>query len=201
MGPCSFQKANESNPYLVRFQVLTAASMKFRIVFWDVLPCKIIVDRRFRGTCWIHHHDEGSPNSETSVDNYFTRQYIPEDNSELQTHILFHKTGALRTVSDVLLWESEFFIKFHVSVEFQSNVPAPSTEAALQREINITSYGARTQRLCYDPEDDWQTQKGDGNAKPQPIRRNVTASPSLVNAIWPLNRNGTNNTATPRELC
>jgi hypothetical protein len=31
--------------------------------FWDVLPCKIIVDRRFRGTCWLHHHrpdDEGS---------------------------------------------------------------------------------------------------------------------------------------------
>jgi hypothetical protein len=33
----------------VRFQVVTAASMMFRIVFWDVLPCKIIVDRRFRG--------------------------------------------------------------------------------------------------------------------------------------------------------
>jgi hypothetical protein len=28
----------------VRLQVLTAASMKFRIVFWDVVPCKIIVD-------------------------------------------------------------------------------------------------------------------------------------------------------------
>jgi hypothetical protein len=27
----------------------------FRIVFWDVLPCKIIVDRRFRGTCYLHH--------------------------------------------------------------------------------------------------------------------------------------------------
>jgi hypothetical protein len=27
----------------VRFQVLTAASMMFRIVFWDVLPCKMIV--------------------------------------------------------------------------------------------------------------------------------------------------------------
>jgi hypothetical protein len=37
--------------------------MKFRIVFWDVLPCKIIVD------------------------NYFTRQYIPEDNSELYKSI------------------------------------------------------------------------------------------------------------------
>jgi hypothetical protein len=29
--------------------------MKFRIVFWDVLPCKIIVDRRFRGACCLHH--------------------------------------------------------------------------------------------------------------------------------------------------
>jgi hypothetical protein len=37
----------------VRFKVLTAASMMFRVVFW----------------------------SETSVDNHFTRQYIPEDNS------------------------------------------------------------------------------------------------------------------------
>jgi hypothetical protein len=27
----------------VRFQVLTAASMMFRIVFWDVLPCKMII--------------------------------------------------------------------------------------------------------------------------------------------------------------
>jgi hypothetical protein len=30
----------------VRFQVLTAASMMFRVVFWVVLPCKMIVDRR-----------------------------------------------------------------------------------------------------------------------------------------------------------
>jgi hypothetical protein len=40
---------------VMRFQVLTAASIKFRIVFWDVLPCKIIVDRRFRGTYCLHH--------------------------------------------------------------------------------------------------------------------------------------------------
>jgi hypothetical protein len=32
-----------------RFQVLTAAIMMFRVVFWDILPCKMIVDRRFRG--------------------------------------------------------------------------------------------------------------------------------------------------------
>jgi hypothetical protein len=69
----------------VRFQVLTAARMKFRFVFWDVLPCKIIVDRRFRGTCCLHHQDDdgGSTYSETSVDNYFTRQHNPEDKSEL----------------------------------------------------------------------------------------------------------------------
>jgi len=63
--------------------------MKFRIVFWDVLPRKIIVDRRFRGTCCLHHHSslmmEAARTSETSVDNYFIRQYIPEENSELNT--------------------------------------------------------------------------------------------------------------------
>jgi hypothetical protein len=30
---------------------------------------------------------EAARTSETSVDNYFTRQYIPEDNSELQANI------------------------------------------------------------------------------------------------------------------
>jgi hypothetical protein len=35
--------------------------MKFRFVFWDVLPCKIIVDRRFRDTCCLHNQrpDDG----------------------------------------------------------------------------------------------------------------------------------------------
>jgi hypothetical protein len=27
----------------------------FRAVFWGVMPCKMIVDRRFRGTCCLHH--------------------------------------------------------------------------------------------------------------------------------------------------
>jgi hypothetical protein len=31
--------------------------MNIRIVFWDVLPCKIIVDQRFRGTCCLHHQE------------------------------------------------------------------------------------------------------------------------------------------------
>jgi hypothetical protein len=36
------QKAAQSF-YVVRFQVHTAAGMMFRIVFWDILPCKMIV--------------------------------------------------------------------------------------------------------------------------------------------------------------
>jgi hypothetical protein len=39
----------------VRFQVLTAASMMFRAVFWVILSCKMIVDRRFRGAYCLHH--------------------------------------------------------------------------------------------------------------------------------------------------
>jgi hypothetical protein len=58
------------------------------------VPCKITVDRHFRGTCCLHHQGDKSSclialmmeaacTSETSVDNYFTWQYIPEDKSEL----------------------------------------------------------------------------------------------------------------------
>jgi hypothetical protein len=62
-----FLTADKTNVRVVRFQVLTAASMKFRFVLWDILPCKIIVIALMR---------EAARTSETSVDNYFTRQYI-----------------------------------------------------------------------------------------------------------------------------
>jgi hypothetical protein len=57
--------------------------MKFRFVLWDVLQCKIIVDRRFRGMM------EAARTSETSIYNYFTWQYILEDNSELHIFTCF----------------------------------------------------------------------------------------------------------------
>jgi hypothetical protein len=46
--------------------------MMFRVVFWDVL--------QLQGSSLMM---EAVRTSETSVDNHFTRQYIPEDNSEL----------------------------------------------------------------------------------------------------------------------
>jgi hypothetical protein len=73
----------------MRFQVLTAASMKFK-VFWDVLPCsQIDVDRRFRGACCLHHQG-AERTSETSIDiDLTTWQYIPED-FELHVSITFY---------------------------------------------------------------------------------------------------------------
>jgi hypothetical protein len=47
------RKVTINSEFDVRFQVLTEASMKFRFVFWDVLPCKIIINRRFRGSTYL----------------------------------------------------------------------------------------------------------------------------------------------------
>jgi hypothetical protein len=49
--------------------------MMFRVVFWDILPSSLMM--------------EAVRTSETSVDNQFTRQYIPEDNSEHHRQIQF----------------------------------------------------------------------------------------------------------------
>jgi hypothetical protein len=43
--------------------------------------------------------------SETSVDNYFTRQYIPEDNSELHTrrreNMKYHNVSCIPMIEDL----------------------------------------------------------------------------------------------------
>jgi hypothetical protein len=44
--------------------------MMFRIVFWDVLPCKMIVYRRFRGAYCLHH--QGTPNFTITKNNWLT---------------------------------------------------------------------------------------------------------------------------------
>jgi hypothetical protein len=61
--------------------------MMFRVVLWVIMPCKMIVDRR-SGMMM-----EAVRTSETSVDNHFTRQYIPEDNSEHHKRICSVKFG------------------------------------------------------------------------------------------------------------
>jgi hypothetical protein len=71
--------------------------MKFRFVFWVILQCKIIVDRRFRGTYCsiiIALMVEAARTSETSVENYCIRQYLPEYKSELQKKKTFLSKGS-----------------------------------------------------------------------------------------------------------
>jgi hypothetical protein len=44
----------------VRFEILTAASLKFRVP-WDVAPCSHVkVDRRFRDAYFLHDGDEAT---------------------------------------------------------------------------------------------------------------------------------------------
>jgi hypothetical protein len=51
-------KIKYANLIRVRFQVLTAASMKMT-VFWDIAPCSLVeVYRRFRGACCLHHQGD-----------------------------------------------------------------------------------------------------------------------------------------------
>jgi hypothetical protein len=73
----------------VRFQVLTAASMKMA-VFWVVAPCGLVgVYRRFRSA--IALMIEAASTSETSVNfSQTTRRNNPED-SHLHTYSLNHK--------------------------------------------------------------------------------------------------------------
>jgi hypothetical protein len=41
--------------YMYLFWANILADFMFRIVFWDIMPCRMIVDRRFRGAYCLHH--------------------------------------------------------------------------------------------------------------------------------------------------
>jgi hypothetical protein len=53
--------------YMVVLLYMNVNIIKFRFVFWDVLPCKIIVDRRFRGTCCLHHLGDDSSHIQSTT--------------------------------------------------------------------------------------------------------------------------------------
>jgi hypothetical protein len=76
----------------VRFQVLTAASMMFRTVFWDVLPCKIIVDQHIRGAYCLHHQGCVNP--------WWWRQYAPLKH---RSTIILHGSTSQKTILNFIL--------------------------------------------------------------------------------------------------
>jgi hypothetical protein len=64
----------------MRFQIITAASMKMT-VFWDIAACSLVeIDRRFRGDFCLGLMMDAVSTSEKSVNFYETaRRNIPED--------------------------------------------------------------------------------------------------------------------------
>jgi hypothetical protein len=60
---------------------------------------------------------EAARTSETSVDNYFTRQHIPEDNSELHTR---HRENLKSHIIETLL--SLFLLLLFLATDFLSSL-------------------------------------------------------------------------------
>jgi hypothetical protein len=53
--PCVIQVLYSAGFIIMRFEVLTAATMKMG-VFWAVVPCELVeAYRRFRGACCLDH--------------------------------------------------------------------------------------------------------------------------------------------------
>jgi hypothetical protein len=118
-GTCSMYGETQN---IVRFQVLTVASMKCR-VFWDVVPCSDEVDWRFRGVyCLASSRPwlitlmmEVVCTSETSVSsNMTTRRYIPED-SELHTKCWLENVKGRCQLEDFILILSRVILKKYLS--------------------------------------------------------------------------------------
>jgi hypothetical protein len=70
----------------MRFQVLTAASMKMT-VFWDFEQCSLVeVYQRFRGACCLNHQGKAASVSETSGNFYQTTRCNNPEDSHLHTY-------------------------------------------------------------------------------------------------------------------
>jgi hypothetical protein len=78
--------------------------MKFRFVFWDVLTCKIIVDRRFRGTCCLILH--GSTSQKTNLNMKYIEQMAHLRNM-FETPVLQAQQNWLALTSQNLLFSTD----------------------------------------------------------------------------------------------
>jgi hypothetical protein len=62
----------------------------FRVVFWVILPCKMIVDRRFRGAYCLHHQGWWRQSSHCYlVQNLSSHLYFQTKTSHNRINILF----------------------------------------------------------------------------------------------------------------
>jgi hypothetical protein len=85
----------------VRFQVLTASSMKMA-VFYVVAPCSLVVYRRFKGANCLHH--QGSSPCQT------TRRSSPEDSH-------FHMLTFSQSCTELYIFKTFVFGTFYQSTQ------------------------------------------------------------------------------------
>jgi hypothetical protein len=103
----------------------------FRIVFWDVLPCKIIVDRRFKGTYCLQHHP------------WWWRQYVP---LKRRSTIILQGRTSQKTILNFILaavrtWNltSLFLALFFCRALFQLQIPR-HRDANSRRVFGVVSF-------------------------------------------------------------
>jgi hypothetical protein len=111
----------------MRFQILTAASMKMT-VFWGVLQCSLAdVYRRFKGACCLHYQGDlmmKASTSEKSVKFYHTTRLSNPEDSHLHVLKMLNiplAGNVARNLTTVwfLLWTGQLSGKNIQFLEFQ----------------------------------------------------------------------------------
>jgi hypothetical protein len=96
---------------------------------------------------------EEARTSETSVDNYFTRQYIPEDKSEIHS-CSSHDVWIFPAYKNILLLQTQRKRRPGTSILFGvATPPALNMEAALilkRRRLLTSPHGVATQKTSSD---------------------------------------------------
>jgi hypothetical protein len=107
---------------LVRFQVLTAASMKMN-AFWDTVPCSLVeVYRRFRGAYYLHHRPDDRRNKHLwkvgkILPDYTARH--PRRHSS-STEILFINVSSITVYIWIFMWKLNNCIQSALAVLLSS---------------------------------------------------------------------------------
>jgi hypothetical protein len=119
--------------YQIYVTLVSVLVLMFRIVFWDVLPCKIIVDRRFRGAYCLHHHPSVHPRRQ-----FWTSYSLPWELEISHSFGFFLGGGCWHKWAVQLNWP----ITVHISPHYTHShlyVPAFSIQSLLSYTENIQS--------------------------------------------------------------
>jgi hypothetical protein len=133
----------------VRFQVLTAASMTFRAVFRVILPCRMIVDRRFR--VWDFKFSRRRVwRSELSSGMYCRVKWLSTDVSEVRTASIIRDESCNHFDQTLNLYVIILLVYRPTSGPFSH---APSGSTGLSPNFRTKQSGCQPLNLCY-----WATQ-------------------------------------------